>query len=308
MKPALLRPALPGLALCASRLLSACTTPYSEAPVATNFPTSKQHKLQAGAHWDAIAKDAATTLVTSLRLGKGCIAAYPDCNQLVLRPPREVTPFSRAFHTLLTTSLVNQGVQMIPYGSAPQPSMAYTPPPMPAPLVSAPTPRVVKRQKYGKKTYLATAPKPVVQMAPVDAMPVIPPAPAPRQELEVDIQVVKFSPDRLDGRYFISGTALGGGVWALQGLWTQTSPQGIATGAALGAAFDAHRWFSSEFARGGVPQLEMIITVSALTNGQYVGRVSNIYYLTDSDLALYMQMPPPPPKPALPVMPLKGGL
>jgi hypothetical protein len=94
----------------------------------------------------------------------------------------------------------------------------------------------------------------------------------------------------------------------LQGLWTQTSPQGIATGAALGAAFDAHRWFSSEFARGGVPQLEMIITVSALTNGQYVGRVSNIYYLTDSDLALYMQMPPPPPKPALPVMPLKGGL
>ncbi|MFO1234380.1 MAG: hypothetical protein U1E47_04640 [Rivihabitans pingtungensis] len=53
-------------------------------------------------------------------------------------------------------------------------------------------------------------------MAPVDAMPVI--SPAPRQELEVDIQVVKFSPDRLDSRYFVSGTTLGAGVWALQGL------------------------------------------------------------------------------------------
>ena len=87
MKSALLRPALPGLALCASLFLTACTTPYSEAPVATNFPSSKQHKLQAGAHWNVIANDAASTLVSSIRLGKGCIAAYPDCNRLVLRPP-----------------------------------------------------------------------------------------------------------------------------------------------------------------------------------------------------------------------------
>lgn len=308
MKPALLRPALPGFALCASLLLSACTTPYSEAPVATNFPTSKQHKLQAGAHWDAIARDAAATLVTSLRLGKGCIAAYPDCSQLTLRPPKEPTEFARGFHTLLTTALVNQGVQVTPYGGVPQAAAAVTYVP-PAPVVAAPV-RTVTRVvtgKNGKKVVVRTAvpAAPRLAPAPINAMPVIPPAPTPRQELEVDIQVVRFSPGRLDGRYFISGTAITSGVWGLRGLWTQTTPQGAASAVALGMAFDAHRWFSSEFAAGGAPQLEMIITVSALTQGQYVGRVSNLYYLADSDLSLYVPATPLAPPP---VVRLNGGL
>ena len=38
----------------------------------------------------------------------------------------------------------------------------------------------------------------------------------------------------------------------------------------------------------------MIVTVSALTNGQYIGRVSNIYYLADSDMGLCAPPAAPP--------------
>lgn len=291
MKSALLRPALPGLALCASLFLTACTTPYSEAPVATNFPSSKQHKLQAGAHWNVIANDAASTLVSSIRLGKGCIAAYPDCNRLVLRPPKEPTAFARGFHTLLATALVNQGVQLAPDAA----SAMMLPASVTTTVTTPASPRVVSRKnKPGKASKTSKTKRSVIQRpASVQMVTLTPPAPL-RQELEVDIQVVKFSPGRLDGRYFVSGTALSTGVWGLRGLWTQTSPQGAGVGVALGMTFDAYRWFSSEFARGPLPQLEMIVTVSALSNGIYIGRVSNLYYLSDNDLSLYVPATPTP--------------
>ena len=112
MKPTLLRPALPGLALCASLFAErACTTPYSEAPVAIQFPTSKQNKLQAGAHWDAIAKDAAN-LGTSLRLGKAASPPIRIATSWRCARPRRTQEFARGFQTLLTTALVNHGVQV----------------------------------------------------------------------------------------------------------------------------------------------------------------------------------------------------
>lgn len=292
MKPALLRPALPGLALCASLFLTACTTPYSEAPVATNFPSSKQHKLQAGAHWNVIANDAASTLVSSIRLGKGCIAAYPDCNRLVLRPPKEPTAFAQGFHTLLATALVNQGVQLAPPDAAAAMMMPASVTTTTVTTPASPS-RVVSRKTKTSKTSKTKQRSVIQRPASVQMVTMTPPAPL-RQELEVDIQVVKFSPGRLDGRYFASGTALSTGVWGLHGLWTQTSPQGAGVGVALGMTFDAYRWFNSEFARGPLPQLEMIVTVSALSNGIYIGRVSNLYYLSDNDLSLYVPATPTP--------------
>ncbi len=292
MKSALLRPALPGLALCASLFLTACTTPYSEAPVATNFPSSKQHKLQAGAHWNVIANDAASTLVSSIRLGKGCIAAYPDCNRLVLRPPKEPTAFAQGFHTLLATALVNQGVQLAPPDAAAAMMMPASVTTTTVTTPASPS-RVVSRKTKTSKTSKTKQRSVIQRPASVQMVTMTPPAPL-RQELEVDIQVVKFSPGRLDGRYFASGTALSTGVWGLHGLWTQTSPQGAGVGVALGMTFDAYRWFNSEFARGPLPQLEMIVTVSALSNGIYIGRVSNLYYLSDNDLSLYVPATPTP--------------
>lgn len=211
MKSALLRPALPGLALCASLFLTACTTPYSEAPVATNFPSSKQHKLQAGAHWNVIANDAASTLVSSIRLGKGCIAAYPDCNRLVLRPPKEPTAFAQGFHTLLATALVNQGVQLAPPDAAAAMMMPASVTTTTVTTPASPS-RVVSRKTKTSKTSKTKQRSVIQRPASVQMVTMTPPAPL-RQELEVDIQVVKFSPGRLDGRYFASGTALSTGVW-----------------------------------------------------------------------------------------------
>ena len=39
-------------AALAAMLATACATPHAPAPLATNFETSKQHKLQAAAHWN----------------------------------------------------------------------------------------------------------------------------------------------------------------------------------------------------------------------------------------------------------------
>jgi hypothetical protein len=72
-------------ALLQAWLLTACATPYSEAPTATNFPSSKQLKLQAGSHWNAIADNAAGTLINSLKLGKGCIAPQPECDRVYVK-------------------------------------------------------------------------------------------------------------------------------------------------------------------------------------------------------------------------------
>lgn len=100
------------LSLVAGSLLVGCATPYSEAPIATNFPTTKQQKLQAGSHWNAVAADAATSLANALKLGKGCIAPVPECNTIFVRDVKVPTEFATAFRTQFITSLVNRGVNV----------------------------------------------------------------------------------------------------------------------------------------------------------------------------------------------------
>jgi hypothetical protein len=53
-------------------LFAGCATPYSEAPLATNFPTSKQQKLQAAAHWNVIAGDVASRFRRASRTSAHC--------------------------------------------------------------------------------------------------------------------------------------------------------------------------------------------------------------------------------------------
>lgn len=88
-------------------LLGGCATPYAEAPVAANFPTTKQNKLQAGAHWKAIANDLAKTV--SAKAG-GAQSVY-------LNPPPK-SAFNQAFHSQLLTALVSQGVNVVKQASA----------------------------------------------------------------------------------------------------------------------------------------------------------------------------------------------
>jgi hypothetical protein len=223
------RSPLLALTLCAGALVAACATPYSEVPLATNFETSKQLKLQAGSHWNAIARDTAQHLLAQTGAGKGCVSPMPLCDRVYVKEPKDNSAFARAFRTQFITTLVNGGA-----------NVAKTP--------------------------------------------------AGAKEIDIDI--------RIDG-HFTSATAIYAGLWGLHGIWIHTSP-GAAGALALGA-FDANRWMHSELASGPVPQHEVIVTVSASNADQYLGRVTNVYYVADTDRRLYPQSVQPS------TIPVRGG-
>jgi hypothetical protein len=86
------------------------TAPYGETPVASNFQTTTQYKLQAGQHWLAISDDTGRWILAALKKNSACNAKDGKCAMLYVEPPTPVTGFSRAFHTQLVTTLVNQQV------------------------------------------------------------------------------------------------------------------------------------------------------------------------------------------------------
>lgn len=81
-------------------LLAGCAVPYSPAPLATNYPTSKQGKLQAAAHWREITahieKELTPPLKKSPNLPLFIEAAQP-------------TAFNQTLTSELITSLVKDG-------------------------------------------------------------------------------------------------------------------------------------------------------------------------------------------------------
>lgn len=81
-----------------SVLLGGCAAPYSEAPTATNVPTSNQLKLQAASHWQLIAQDAAGRLTASL-----------DKTPLYVHQHEQQSQFERAFIQQLISSLISAG-------------------------------------------------------------------------------------------------------------------------------------------------------------------------------------------------------
>ena len=207
-------------AFALTAIVAGCATPYSEAPLAANFPTSKQPKVQAAAHWNVIAQDVAQQLATSLK-------AKPELHPLYVNQAANKTDFDRAFANQLISALVAEGF--------------------------------------------------VVQKSPAGALVV-----------DIDTQAVRFSANRPQYRYAGAATALTAGVWALH----QASPAGIATAAIVGA--DAYMWFSSEFATGATPQMEILITTSVSDGRQYLARNTSVYYVADADSALYRTPTPVP--------------
>lgn len=115
---------LGGLGGCASNVITTNgPNPYAEhmeAPVATNFHTSLQPKLQAAEHWRRVANDAADALARSLKEGAACIAKT-GCQTLYLKrqcdssgclPSACETTFNRVFFNEFLTALVGQGYQV----------------------------------------------------------------------------------------------------------------------------------------------------------------------------------------------------
>ncbi|MDD2384252.1 MAG: hypothetical protein PHN18_08705 [Sulfurospirillaceae bacterium] len=108
--------------------------------------------------------------------------------------------------------------------------------------------------------------------------------------MDINTQVLKFTKDRAPFRNsFGLPTLLTAGAWAISGVAasnTAATTAGVATGAgAIG--IDAYNWFESKYAAGEIPQNEIIVTVTASNNSIYLGSVSNIYYIADSDTSLY---------------------
>ncbi|HEY0587428.1 MAG TPA: hypothetical protein VGD52_14930 [Pseudoduganella sp.] len=89
------------IALLTVAALGGCRTPYSPAPLATNFPTTKQEKLQSAAHWTAIAGHMERQLLAELKKA-------PQ-RPLFVVSPANPTPFQQAMNSQLISSLVNDG-------------------------------------------------------------------------------------------------------------------------------------------------------------------------------------------------------
>lgn len=81
---------------------------HNETPVASNFQTTNQYKLQAGQHWLAIADDTGHWIIEAMARTGVCRAGSKRCSALHVETPSPLTGFSRAFHNQLVTTLVNQ--------------------------------------------------------------------------------------------------------------------------------------------------------------------------------------------------------
>jgi len=86
---------------------------HTETPIATNFDTSRQLKLQAAHHWQVIANDMADTISKNLVQGSVCVPGSPACSTLFVDMPTAVSPFGEAFHSQFKSRLVSSGVPVL---------------------------------------------------------------------------------------------------------------------------------------------------------------------------------------------------
>lgn len=208
-----------GAAVAGALMIAGCAAPYSEAPLATNFPTTQQEKLQAAAHWEAISADMAKEVTGQL--------PSPLSGNLYVDAPQD-SAFTQAVKDQLITAMVRSGY---PVATHPEGSL----------------------------------------------------------KVEVDSQVVKFSNNRSQNRWIGYPTSLVAGAWAVRALSTKTSAQTTAavTVTAGAVGLDVYNWFKSHSAFGLTPKTEVIVHVSVSDDNRYLARSTHVYYVADSDSALY---------------------
>lgn len=88
-------------AITLAAALAGCAVPYSPAPIATNFPAARQEKLQAAAHWNAIADHIEQRIVTAMK-------KHPQ-RPFFIAEDKAASPFKRAVTSQIMTSLVKDG-------------------------------------------------------------------------------------------------------------------------------------------------------------------------------------------------------
>ncbi|WP_334108395.1 hypothetical protein [Methylobacillus sp.] len=103
--------------------------------------------------------------------------------------------------------------------------------------------------------------------------------------VEIDTQVLQFSPQRLQTRQIGALSALATGLWSLTELNTSITPAGVATGLIFGS--DAQAFFNSDKASGPTPKTEIIINAAVSDNSHYLAVSRATYYAADTDQWLY---------------------
>lgn len=99
-----------------SAVVGCAPFPHTETPLATNFPTSTQRKLQAAHHWDVIASDMAQAIADALAKGNVCSAPAGACPTIHVEPIAPYTVFGQAFHNQLVSHLVSKGLNVVTAG------------------------------------------------------------------------------------------------------------------------------------------------------------------------------------------------
>lgn len=121
--------------------------------------------------------------------------------------------------------------------------------------------------------------------------------------VDIDTQVVEFSPNRPQYQFSGERTALAAGAWVITSIQPHTAAW-LATVAIAGE--DGYSWFHSAFASGETPKTEIIVTVSVSDGPRYVARSTSVYYVTDSDRSLYGAVPESAP-PTTKLFTVRGG-
>jgi hypothetical protein len=120
--------------------------------------------------------------------------------------------------------------------------------------------------------------------------------------INVETQLVKFSPNRFQNGRFVSSTAIAAGLMAIHGLHMASETNAAVGILGITGAIDYNNWVEREYANGATPQYELIVTTSAVNSSQYVARRTDVYYIADTDGRLYA------PAPGVPSVKVTGGL
>lgn len=83
-------------------IMAGCITPYGETPIAKNFPTNSQEKLQAASHWGIISND----LSKKIQAG---MAGKVEKNQPLYVSAKDNSTFNQVVVAELISSLVADG-------------------------------------------------------------------------------------------------------------------------------------------------------------------------------------------------------
>lgn len=288
------------LVVCVS-MLAGCEVPLirsgtsaqyadpNEVPVATNFETSLQPKLQATDHWNRVAIHAAEALTDALKTGGMCLPGT-GCTTLVMERrcktsacnPEDCDPlFNRVFHNQFVSALVNLGYKV---ADAPVPGGITVNADI-QPVVFSPN-----RPQFRYAGELIELGQGVWALQDVVAV--------------IDDETKQFVEPHVKG------------WWAPAGPYYRGQP--------LPYFFDrpgpyyddrAAHWYRTKFASGPTPSTEVVITVSAQHGDKtFAARNTSMYYVADVDRSHYIcertpEPPPPappPPEPSIPTIPVYG--